>query len=181
MKETNLFLVGVVLLLGFAGIAFAEVDNTSLSFENDTVVGLSPGDDFASPNETNETDIVNESDMVVEDLIVDDLLIDGLVIEDRESSFDKILSYIGGKVDRLNEINGNLVLVVIVIGGVLLLFIFSILYGDLSAATCFSRASSLHRRATIAHVNGNYAKAKRLYSKSYLLREKGEKRVGSEN
>mgnify|MGYP000480231934 CR=1 FL=1 len=60
------------------------------------------------------------------------------------------------------------------------MFLHSILYGDKSADACFARASSLHKKAQRAHVNGDYEKAKKLYNKSYSLREEGEMKANPE-
>jgi hypothetical protein len=184
MKEMNLFLVGVVLLLGFACFAGAEVDGANVSLENDTVVDL-PLDNFTGSNETNESVVLNESDEdvgievgeFVVDVAVDDIMIEDVSVEEGESAFDVVVSYVSYVVDRINAIHENLVLVILIVLWVLLLFVYSAFYDTSSAKACFSKAFSLHRKATIAHVNGNYAKAKRLYNKSYLLREKGESKV----
>jgi len=203
MKKMSLFLVGIVLMLGFAGFVFAEVNDTLLdenqteqvnsSFDNDTAVVLSLGDDLGGSDEINETVLndtlldENQTDQVVEDLVVDELVVDELVIEDegvvedKESAFDVVLSYGSDVIGRINGIHENLFLAILVVLWVLLLIIYSIFYDTSSAEACFSKASALHRRATIAHVNGDYEKAKKLYGKSHLLRGKGEKKVDLEN
>lgn len=181
MKKMSLFLVGVVLLLGFVGFACAEVDNASDSFE-------SQGDDSGELNGTvvlNETVETlldeNQTDEVV--VVIEDEVLDGHdsgepeVVEDKESVSDRVVSYVGGVVDKINEVHENLFFVVIIILGVLLLFVYSIFFDYSSADACFSKASSLHRRGERAHVNGDYVKAKKLYGKSYLFREKGEGKV----
>lgn len=207
MKEMNLFLVGIVLLLGFAGFAYAEVDNASDSFGNGTVIVLNESNvsvvlnETVEINETNETsdenqteivveinesDLVNESELTneTEDEVVvvveDEEVIEDLIIEveqvasDKESISDRVFSYVGGVVDRVNEIHKNLFWIIIILLGVLSLFVYSVFFNYSSAKVCFSKASSLHRRGEQAHVNGDYEKAEKLYSKSYLFREKGE-------
>jgi hypothetical protein len=172
MKGMSLVLVCVVLLLGFAGFAYAEADNVSDSFENDTVVDV------------NETELVNETDLDENQTEqVEDGALDGndssepKVVQDKESFFDGTVSYVGGVVNKINEIHENLFFMVIIILGVLLLFMYSIFFDYSSADNCFSKASSLHRNGEKAHVSGNYAKAKKLYGKSYLFRKMGEEIV----
>ncbi len=201
MKEMNLFLVGVVLLFGFAGFVCAEAggvnvsleNDTNFSIENNTVVNSSLEDDFSSSNETNESVVLNEAPLdenqtgraaevdesdenvgTEDEEVAEDLMIDDVVVEEEKSVFDVIVSYASDVVARINVIHENLTLVILIVLWVLSLLVYSIFYDTSSARVCFSKAFSLHRKATIAHVNGNYAKAKKLYSKSYLLREKGE-------
>jgi hypothetical protein len=210
MKVMNLFLVGVVLLLGFA---CAEVNDTNVSFENNTVVlngtvvmnGTIVLNETVEVNETivlNETIIANETVMPNETIVqneiivvnetvapnetVEDLEVDDIIIEDelevikKKSASSVVFSYVSDVIDRVNAVHQNLFYIILIVLWILLLFLHSLFYGKKSAGTCFTRASSLHRRAQKAHVNGDYAKAKKLYSKSYSLREEGESKADSE-
>lgn len=207
MKGMNLFLVGVVLLLGFAGFAYAEVNDTNDSFGNDTVVVLNGTNVSIVLNESNVSVVLNESnvsvvlnetnettlnetnetlldenqteqvDLIIDEEFAEDLIIEEEVIIYKKSVSDKVVSYVSGVVNRINEVHENLFLVIIIILGVVLLFVYSVFFNYSSAKVCFAKASSLHRRGEIAHVNGDYAKAKKLYSKSYLFRERGEGKV----
>ena len=180
MKGMSLFLVGVFLLLGFVGFAYAEGDNVNDSFE-------SPGDDSGEPNETvalvNETLLdenqTEQAEVVVEDVeVVEDLIIEDVVVaQDQKSFFDEVVSDVRGVVDKINGIHRNLFFILIVILGVLSLFVYSIFFDYSSAEVCFSKASSFHRNGEKAHVDGNYTKAKKLYAKSYLFRKMGKKIV----
>ncbi len=135
--------------------------------------------------EANETVLVNESveDVIVQDVVIDDIVIDDVTLGDLQavvegdSAFDSVVSYVKAGIAKFDGVDGNLLLAMFIVLIVLVMLLHSIFYGELSAAACFSRAASLHKRAERAHVNGDYEKAKRLYSKSYLLREKGEKKV----
>ena len=157
MKRMNLFLVGIILLLGFVSFAYAEVNNASDSFENETVV------------EINET-LLDENQIEEVDVAVDN----EEVVEDKKSFLNGVVSYVNGAVNKINEIHKNLFFIIIIILGVLSLFVYSIFFDYSSADVCLSKASSLHRRGERAHVNGNYTKAKKLYSKSYLFRARAE-------
>ena len=184
MKVMNLFLVSVVLLLGFAGLAYAEVDNAT-DIGNQTVVILNESNVSVVLNETlldedeiivemNETLSGNEPLLANETEQVDVVIEDEEVVEDKESIFDGVISYVGGVVDKINEIHDNLFFMILIILGVLALFVYSLFFDCSSAKACFSKASSLHRKGEMAHVNGDYEKSKKLYGKSYLLRAKGE-------
>jgi len=207
MKKMNLFLVGVVLLLSFAGIACAEVGNESngtllngsdenqtgevlleenqseiviVSFENDTIV-------FNESNESNGT-LLNGSDEnqtgevlldenqtgEIEDLVVEDVVVGDLIAGEKDSPFDAARSYVARGIGKVNEVHENLFLVIVIVVVLLLLLVYSVFYDTSSADACFAKAAGLHRRAERAHVDGNYEKAKKLYGKSYSLREKGE-------
>ena len=158
----SLFLVGVVLLLGFA---LAEVNDSNSSLENDTVANEAPLDE-------------NQTGDVVEDVIIDDVMVGDLeAVVKKDSPLDNVVSYVSGVIDKINAIHENLVFVILIVLGVLLMFVYSIFFDYSSAEVCFSKASSLHRKAEKAHVSGDYAKAKRLYDKSYSFREKGESRA----
>jgi len=182
MKVMNLFLVSAVLLLAFAGFAYAEVDNAS-GIENVTVV-LNETNVTVVLNETNMTVVFNETlldenetvvEEVEDEVVVEDIIIEyEEAVEDKESIFDGVISYVGGVVDKINEIHRNLFFIIIIVLGVLALFVYSIFFDYSSAAACFSKASSLHRKGERAHVNGNYEKSKKLYGKSYLFRARGE-------
>jgi hypothetical protein len=178
----SLILVGVVLLLGFV---VAETNDTVIV--NETL-------------EVNESDIPNDTVVVAEAVDVDDIVIDsdildgydsspeddpaGLgepeVVEEKDSSFDVASSYISSVIDKINAIHHNLFIVVVDVFFVLLMLLYFIFYGKKSSSAYFARASSLHGKAQRAHVNGDYAKAKKLYSKSYSLREEGERKADSE-
>ena len=183
MKKMNLFLVGVVLLLGFVGFAYAEVDNVSDSFGNGTVVILNESnvsvvldgvnETLLDENQTEQAEVVVEDVEVVEDLIIEDVV----VAQDQKSFFDEVVSDVRGVVDKINGIHRNLFFILIVILGVLSLFVYSIFFDYSSAEVCFSKASSFHRNGEKAHVDGNYTKAKKLYAKSYLFRKMGKKIV----
>ncbi len=197
MKEMRLFLVGVVLLACFVSFVVAEVNESNVTDVNETVVDLN--ESLSNEDEAEQADLEVEDLEVVDDLVVDDVLMGDLAFDgydsgepeavvEKKSPLDRVVSYINGKsskvvsyvsrgVDRINEVHENLFLVIIIILGVLLLFVYSIFFDYSSSEKCFSKASSLHRKATIAHVNGNYARAKKLYGESYLFREKGEEKV----
>lgn len=154
MKGMNLILVSVVLMLAFAGFVYAEVNDT---LGNDTVVEIDGA-------------LLDEGQVEQIDFVIGD----GDVVQDRESIFDRVVGYVSGVIDKINEVHENMFYILIIVLGVLLLIVYSVFFDSSSARVCFAKAISLHRRGEKAHVNGNHEKAHKLYGKSYLFREKGE-------
>lgn len=189
-----LFLTCFVLLVALAGFAYAEGGDINNSLKNETNVDINESV-IVTLNESlivtlNETEIVNETvesnetkvDVVVEDIEIDDLTIEDVdAIENKDSISDKVFSYVGNVVNRINEIHKNLFYIILIILGVLLLFVYSIFFDYSSSDACFAKAASLHRKGEKAHVNGNYKKAEKLYNKSYLFRERGVALVSRED
>ena len=154
-----------------------ELVNETIVDINETLLDESQKDDSGEPNETGQNGEVVDDEEIVVDLVMDD---DGIVL-DEESPFDRSVSYMRHVVNRINEVYQNLFYILLIILAVLLLLVHSIFFNYSSADVCFSKASSLHKRGQKAHVNGNYEKAKKLYDKSYLFREKGEEIVSGGN
>lgn len=119
-------------------------------------------------NVSNETEAVNETFAQGES---------SETIIQEESVVDRGLSLITGAVTGLNDGSRNSNIIVGAVGVVLILSLLFIFQGGLPGTTYFKRAAIFHKRAEKAHLSGEYTKARKLYDKSYSLREKGEKRA----